>query len=986
MEYWTILLSVVIATFGISYLFRSFNYFKRNGIFHIPPLPIFGDMMWIVFRQISFGDYLQKLYQFKPDAKYYGFYATSRPIILLRDPELIKEVFIKNFDSFPNRRGFGELNETLFSNNLFSLRNQKWRDVRTLLSPAFTSSKMKTMFSLMTECAEDFTKSLSEMSADKGEIDMKDVFTRYTTDVIASCAFGIKVNSMNDPTNNFYTYGKEAISFIGNRIFKFLFVRAFPTLARFLRLKFLSEDASNFFTDIVKTTITTRDATNFTRPDMIQLMMDMRGKRENERELSIDDMVAQAFVFFVGGFETSSTAMSFIAYQVAANPDIQAKLQQEIDEVLGNSHGEVTYETINRLKYLDMVISEVLRLYPPVMLLERQCERDYVFPPTLPSEKSFTLKKGQAIWVSVYAIHRDEKYYNEPEKFCPERFSDKNSFYNSPCYLPFGLGPRMCIANRFALLEVKVLLFHLLAQCELKPCSKTTLPMKLSKKGLTMMAEGLFAIHYLFRRFNYFKKNGIIHVSPVLVIGGMASVIFRWISFGNYLQQLYYYQPYAKYFGFYATSRPVILLRDPELIKEVFIKNFDSFPNRRGFREFGDVLFSKSLFSLRGQKWRDVRTLLSPAFTSSKMKTMYTLMTECAVDFVKTLSKISADKSDMDMKEVFSKYTNDVIATCAFGIKVNSMSDPFNNFYFYGKEATSFIGTRVFKFFFVRTFPKLSKFLRLKFLSDNATNFFKDIIQTTIATRDAKNITRPDMIQLMMDMRGKRENERELSIDDMVAQAFVFFLGGFETSSTAMSFIAHEVAANPDVQAKLWQEIDEVLENSDGEVTYETINGLKYLDAVISEVLRLYPPAVFIERQCERSYELPPALPTEKSIILKKGQLIWVPIYAIHRDEKYYDEPEKFCPERFFDKNSYYNSPCYAPFGLGPRMCIANRFALLEIKVLMFHLLSQCELKPCAKTTLPMKLSKKGLAMMPEGGFWLKVQRRETICNLRFKQ
>ncbi|XP_032665501.1 cytochrome P450 9e2-like [Odontomachus brunneus] len=978
MEFWTILLSTVIGLLGIHYLFRKFNYFNRNGIIHVPSVLILGDMAAIIFRRISFANFLQKLYYYKPNAKYFGF-GTLQPVILLRDPELIKEIFIKNFDSFPNRQSLSEFNDILFSKNLSALRGQKWRDVRALLSPAFTSSKMKTMYTLMTECAVNFVKTLSYISAKKSDMDMKNIFSKYTNDVIATCAFGIKVDSMNDPNNNFHHYGKEATNFIRGRAFKFMFVRTFPKLSNLLRLRFLSNDATNFFRDVIQTTIATRDAKNITRPDMIQLMMDMRGKHENERELSIDDMVAQAFVFFLGGFETSSIAMSFIAHEVAANPDVQAKLWQEIDEVLENSNGEVTYETINGLKYLDAVISEVLRLYPPAVFIERQCERPYELPPALPTEKSIILKKGQLIWVPIYAIHRDEKYYDEPEKFCPERFFDKNSYYNSPCYAPFGLGPRMCIANRFALLEIKVLMFHLLSQCELKPCAKTTLPMKLSKKGLAMMPEGGFCIHHLFRRFNYFKRNGIIHVSPVLVIGGMASVLFRRISLADYLHKLYYYKPNAKYFGFYATSRPVILLRDSELIKEIFIKNFDSFPNRRGLGEFNDILFSKNLFSLRGQKWRDVRTLLSPAFTSSKMKTMYNLMTECAVDFVKALSYISADKSDMDMKDVFSKYTNDVIATCAFGIKVDSMNDSINNFYLHGKEATSFLGTRALKFFFVRTFPTLSNLLRLRFLSENTTNFFKDIIQTTIATRDAKNITRPDMIQLMMDIRGKRENERELSIDDMVAQAFVFFLGGFETTSTAMSFIAHELAANPDIQAKLQHEIDEVLENSDGEVTYETINGLKYLDAVISEVLRLYPPAVFIERQCDRPYELPPALPSEKSIILKKDQLIWVPIYAIHRDEKYYDEPEKFRPERFFDKNSYYNSPCYAPFGLGPRMCIANRFALLEIKVLMFHLLSQCDLKPCAKTTLPVKLSKKGLALMPENGFWLKVQRRNNI-------
>jgi len=418
---------------------------------------------------------------------------------------------------------------------------------------------------------------------------------------------------------------------------------------------------------------------------------------------------------------------------------------------------------------------------------------------------------------------------------------------------------------------------------------------------------------------------------------------------------------------------PIFLLRDPEIIKSVFVKNFEAFPDRRGFNDLNEPLLANNLFSLHGQKWRDVRTLLSPSFTSSKMKMMFTLMSECAMEFANFLSTIPVEKSDIDMKDAFTKYTTDVIATCAYGIKINSMKDPTNKFYVYGKEATNIFG---FKFLFLRTFPTLGRIFNVKLISSYISDFFKDVIRTTIATRDAENITRSDMIQLMMDIRGK-EGRRELDIDDMTAQAFIFFFGGFDTTSTAMCFAAHELAVNPDVQNKLRGEIDKILEESNGEVTYETINRFEYLDLVINETLRLYPPIGVLERLCDKSYELPPALPDEKPFTMEKGMTVWIPVYAIHHDAKYYDDPEKFRPERFLDNKMYHNSPCYLPFGLGPRMCIANRFAMLEVKVLLFHLLARCELKPCAKTMFPIKFTKKG-TMMPENGFWLNVQRRSS--------
>ncbi|KYN29648.1 Cytochrome P450 9e2 [Trachymyrmex cornetzi] len=486
----------------------------------------------------------------------------------------------------------------------------------------------------------------------------------------------------------------------------------------------------------------------------------------------------------------------------------------------------------------------------------------------------------------------------------------------------------------------------------------------------------VISIHYLFRNFNFFKRHGIIHIPPVPVFGAMISSMFFQTSFVDCLLKIYNFNPNAKYYGFYFMTTPVFLLRDPELIKNILVKNFESFPNRLDFSGSNDSLLKNNLFSLCGEKWRNVRNLLTPSFTSNKIKMMFTLISESAQDFAKFITTLPADKGCINMKDAFSKYTNDVIATCAFGIKINSMKDPTNEFYINGKEISNFRGIRALKFLLLRTFPKLSQILNLKIITDYLSDFYKNIVRTTIATRDAEHITRPDMLQLMMDIRGK-EGRRELDIDDMTAQAFIFFLGGFETSSTAISFVAHEIAANPDVQTKLQQEVDNILKESNGEVSYEAINRLEYLNAVISEALRLYPPFPILERICEKAYELPSALPDEKPVILKKGMTVWVPAFAIQRDEKYYDNPEKFDPERFVN-NKMHDSSCYIPFGLGPRMCIANRFAMLAVKVLLFHLLALCELKPSAKTTSPVKF-RKDLMIMPENGFWLNIQRRKDV-------
>jgi len=484
MGYWLIVLSIVIAALGIYYyLFRYFNFFKRHGIIHIPSVPILGVMAPIIFRQMSFVDISQKIYNFNRDAKYIGIYATTKPVLLIRDLKLIKDVLIKNFDTFINRPAFNEHNEHVLSQNLFALQNTKWRYTKHLLCFAFTFKNMKIMFDLMSKCAVDLTEFMSTLPADKSDVNVKDVFDRYTNDVIALCCYGIKLDSIRNPTNEFFTCGKEITHMSTIRTMKYIFNRTFPKLAQVFGTELLNNQEMKYFKNSIKNEIAFRDTEHITRPDMIQLMMDDRGK-DDRRQLDIDDMIAQAYVFYFAGFETSSSVISFLTYNIATNLNVQLKLRQEIDELLNELDGNVTYEAINQLKYLDATVKEGLRIFS-ASILERVCNKTYELPPALPGEKPFTIHKGMTIWIPLHAIHHDEKYYNDPEEFCPERFLDN---YDSSFYFPFGLGPRTCIGKRLGIMIIKVALFHLLARCELKRCAKT-LPITLSKKKLLMIPE-----------------------------------------------------------------------------------------------------------------------------------------------------------------------------------------------------------------------------------------------------------------------------------------------------------------------------------------------------------------------------------------------------------------------------------------------------------------------------------------------------------------
>lgn len=162
--------------------------------------------------------------------------------------------------------------------------------------------------------------------------------------------------------------------------------------------------------------------------------------------------MSQVFVFLVAGFDTSSTAMSFALFELAKNPDIQLKLQRDIDDTLERHNNEWTYECVQDMKYLEQVFDETLRKYPSVPFLLRVTSRDYKIPGT-----DIILDKGTSVNINTLGLHRNPKYYPNPEVFDPDRFSAEGKQNRIPfTYLPFGDGPRNCVGMRYGLLQSKI--------------------------------------------------------------------------------------------------------------------------------------------------------------------------------------------------------------------------------------------------------------------------------------------------------------------------------------------------------------------------------------------------------------------------------------------------------------------------------------------------------------------------------------------------
>ncbi|OXU27621.1 hypothetical protein TSAR_009024 [Trichomalopsis sarcophagae] len=272
-------------------------------------------------------------------------------------------------------------------------------------------------------------------------------------------------------------------------VWKIFLARSFPKIMKLFQIKFVSNHIVNFFKDLLGSTVDMRDEMGINRQDMLQLMMHARGK-DSKYKLDRLNMTAQIFTFFIGGLETTSTQLCIISHLLAIHPDVQKRLQDEIDEIIVKYKGMPTYEAIDGMDYLDAVYNESMRLHVQVTFIDRLCIKTFELPPALPGGKPFVMQPGMNVWIPVTGIHTDPRYFDDPETFNPERYYKKKLFINDVTNLGFGIGPRSCIGSRFAIMETKVLFFFLLSIFNLIANEKTAKPFVYGKHSISVVAEG----------------------------------------------------------------------------------------------------------------------------------------------------------------------------------------------------------------------------------------------------------------------------------------------------------------------------------------------------------------------------------------------------------------------------------------------------------------------------------------------------------------
>ncbi|KAI2810603.1 hypothetical protein BLOT_001766 [Blomia tropicalis] len=523
-----------------------------------------------------------------------------------------------------------------------------------------------------------------------------------------------------------------------------------------------------------------------------------------------------------------------------------------------------------------------------------------------------------------------------------------------------------------------------------------------------------FALYYCCSKGeNYWKKRGLDGEEPLSLIGTLLSMLTPL----PILQQKLVTK-YGKFFGGYRRGKPVMYIVDPNVIKRILVQDFHLFRNRI-YENIGSKATSAGLVFLRDEQWKRVRSILTPMFTSSKLRRMESKMSYCTRSLLNILEQQLGNDNEtiITVRNMMGNFTMDVIAQCAFATDTNAHVDPNNQFV---RNARQLFSVPIWKIllFSILPAPLIRKLRELSVpgFRSGSSDFFQDFCKHMIEQRTKETIANGsrhhDMLQLLInaqlnqnDSNNKatifeqqdlleahhvnstveemKAEERELgsiigtkslSEEEVIAQSLIFLLAGYETTASAMSYCLFELAVQSDVQSRLYKEVQDAKER-DPKLCYETIQSLPFLDAVLTETLRKYPPALFVDRECtsEQGYYIP-----ECNYKLSKGDGLQFPVYAIHHCPEFYPEPDQFNPDRFMGDNRNLIQPyTYLPFGGGPRNCIGMRFALVEAKIGLANLIDRFELFQSKRTPNQLKITV-GTVLLKTEPIYVGIRRRQV--------
>ncbi|KAK8778563.1 hypothetical protein V5799_020095 [Amblyomma americanum] len=464
---------VFAASLLVWWVRKTFTFWSDKGIIYLT----FWQYLCFVYDVLTKPFCEVVLNNYKRYGRLYGSYQGTTPTLVVADPEMLQDIFATQFRKFSDRSTFQFVGSDVWRKELLNLSGEEWKKARTVFTRAVTTARLRTVVIKVRTTAERLTTRIVDAATKNKPVNIAELVRHTALDITAALNYSIDLDSKNEP-NHALIKCLEGI-YVTDAGWKALMLFLMPNIYKMVQPDYPTKSSTDVFKAYISHFIEERKAHNKEEDDFLQAFMnadyDWEEGGENadnaqKKRLSLDEITAQGIGFFVGGVESTSSTVVFTTYYLALNPDCQERAIAEVDNAL--SEGDITYDALQKMPYLEACIKEAIRLCTPDPILFRLCTEETTVA-------GIRFQPGMCIEIPMQAIHHDPEHYPDPEKFNPERFLPENKDSVRPfTYLPFGAGPRNCAGMRLGMVQVKATLVSLFRHVRFEACPETMIPLK----------------------------------------------------------------------------------------------------------------------------------------------------------------------------------------------------------------------------------------------------------------------------------------------------------------------------------------------------------------------------------------------------------------------------------------------------------------------------------------------------------------------------